>query len=171
MKQKFLSRYFWGWWIALGMAAGMGAGCSNWLGGIWPNSMRVEPGIAVDEVFLTVPDSLTDSAWMQTFLWTVKCEAAVGKICEGSPELLLPRDKKLCRYDYKVLPGTEGNTEQMIRVQDDSSLKVNIRAIGGPGWDPYKSKLVLQVSAVGIAKDVDQETRKVLKCNLLSSSR
>jgi hypothetical protein len=166
MRQKFLSRYFLGWWIAWGLALGMGVGC-----GILPRGMRVEPGVAVDEVFLTVPESVTDSAWMQTFLWTVKCEAAVGKICEGSPALLIPRDKTLCRYDYKVMPGTQGNTEQVIQVEDDSSLKVNIRAIGGPGWDPYKSKLVLQVSAVGIAKNVDKETREVLKCNLLSSSR
>lgn len=163
MKQNFLLRYFWSGWVLFGLAAGMGAGCS-----VWPGNLEVKPGVAVDEVFLTVPDSLTKSAWMQTFLWTVTCEAAEGKICEGSPKLLIPQDKSLCRHDSKLMPGSEGNTERMIQVQDDSSLKVNIRAIGGPDWDPYKSKIVLQVRAVGIAKDVDQETRKVLNCNALS---
>jgi hypothetical protein len=166
MNQNFLLRYFWSGWIALGLAAVTGAGCS-----IFSGSLEVKPGIAVDEVFLTVPDSLTKSAWMKTFLWTVTCEAAEGKICEGSPTLLIPQDKLLCRHESKLMPGTEGNTERMIQVQDDSSLKVNIRAIGGPDWDPYISKIVLQVQAVGIAKDVDQETRKVLNCRTLALTK
>jgi hypothetical protein len=163
MKQNFLLRYFWGVWAVLGLAAGMGTGC-----GIWPGNLEVKSGGAVDEVFLTVPDSLTKSAWMQTFLWTVTCEAAEGRICEGSPTLLIPQDKSLCRHDFKLMPGSEGYTEKMVQVLSDTSLKVNIRAIGGPEWDPYKSKIVLQVRAVGIAKDVDQETRKILNCNALS---
>ncbi len=166
MKQKFLLRYYWGRWIALGLAAVLGAGC-----GLWTSGVEVKPGVAVNEVYLTVPDSLKKSAWMQTFLWTIKCEAKQGKTCEGSPSLLIPPDKTLCRYDYKFVQESEGNTEQVILIENESSLKVNIRAVGGPDWNPYTSKIVIQVRAVGIAREVDQETLKVLNCNSYSAQK
>jgi len=172
MNQNFLSRFILGGWVVLVLAAGLGAGCGILpSGSIWPNSPEVKPGVVVDEIYLTVPDSLQKSSWMETFLWTVKCEATAGQICTGSPTLLIPPDKTLCRHDYKIMPGSQGNTEQVIRVQKDSSLKVNIRAVGGPAWNPYKSKLVLQVRAVGIAKEADPETLKVLNCKPLSLSK
>lgn len=151
--------------VILGLTAGLGLGCGTHL-----KTQEVKPGVAVNKIYLTVPDSLEKSAWMETFLWTVKCEATKGQICEGSPTLLIPPDKTLCRYDYKIVEGPEGNTEQVILVENGSSLKVNIRAVGGPDWNPYKSKIVLQVRAVGIAKKVDQETRKVLNCKPRSFS-
>jgi hypothetical protein len=142
-----------------------------WTGcGAWSSGLEVKPGVAVTEVYLTVPDSLKKTPWMETFVWTIKCEATEGKICEGSPRLLIPTDKTLCRYDYKIMPGSEGNTDPVILKGNDSSLQVHIRAIGGPDWNPYKSKIVIQVRAVGIAREADPERRKVLNCNPLSPS-
>lgn len=163
MNPNFLLRNFFGGWIALVLTAVLGAGCSY-----WPFGQTVKPGVAVNQVYLSVPESLTKSPWMETFLWTIKCEATEGKICEGSPRLLIPSDKTLCRYDYKIMPGSEGNTDPVILKGNDSSLQVYIRAVGGPDWNPYKSKIVIQVRAVGIAKDVDEETRKSLNCNPLT---
>jgi hypothetical protein len=160
MNLKILLRNYIGRWLALGLVAVLGAGCSG-----LSNSQQVKPGVAVNKVYLNVPDSLTKSPWMETFLWTIRCEAVGGDICEGSPTLLIPPDKALCRYDYKIVQGPEGNTEQVILVENDSTLKVYIRAVGGPGWNPYKSKIVIQVRAVGIVRDVDEETRKSLNCN------
>lgn len=159
-----LQRKFFYRWVVWGMIAGMGTGC-----GLFSRGQEVKPGVAVNEVYLKVPDSLEKSAWMQTFLWTVKCEAMEGQTCEGSPTLLLPRDKTLCRYDYRVLQGPEGNTEQVVLAKNDSSLKVNIRAIGGPDWNPYPSKITLQIRAVGIAREADEETRMALNCDPLAT--
>jgi hypothetical protein len=163
MKQKFLLKIFLGRWIAFGLAAALLAGC-----GIWPSGVEVKPGVAVNEVYLNVPENLTKSPWMETFLWTIKCEATEGKICEGSPRLLIPQDKTLCRYDYKIMPGSEGNTDPVILKGNESSLQVHIRAVGGPDWNPYKSKIIVQVRAVGVAKEADQETREALSCKPLS---
>lgn len=164
MGKKYLQGNFISGWVALILIAGMGSGC-----GMFSWGQEVKPGVAVNKVYLKVPDSLEKSPWMETFLWTIKCEATQGQTCEGSPTLLLPPDKTLCRYDYQVLQGPEGNTEQAVQINDDSSLKVNIRAVGGPDWNPYKSKIVLQVRAVGIAEEADEETRKALNCEHLSS--
>lgn len=163
MNPNFMLRIFFSRWIVLALTAVLSAGCSY-----WPFGQTGKPGFAVDQVYLSVPDSLTKSPWMETYLWTIKCEAIAGKTCEGSPTLLIPSDKALCRYDYKITQGPEGNTEQVILVEDDSTLKVYIRAVGGPEWNPYKSKIVIQVRAVGIVKDVDEETRKSLNCNPLT---
>lgn len=163
MEQNFLVRFFSGRWVGLGLAVVLLAGC-----GILSSGVEVKPGVAVNEVYLTVPENLAKSPWMETFLWTIKCEATEGKICEGSPKLLIPEDKTLCRYDYKIVQEPEGNTEQVILVGSDTSLQVHIRAVGGPDWNPYKSKIVIQVRAVGIARGADPETRKALSCNPLS---
>jgi hypothetical protein len=165
MKQKFLLRIFSGRWIAFGLAAALCAGC-----GIWSSGVEVKPGVAVNEVYLSVPENLTKSPWMETFLWTIKCEATEGEICEGSPRLLIPPDKTLCHYDYKIVPGSEGNTDPVILKGNDSSIQVYIRAVGGPDWNPYKSKIIVRVRAVGVAREADLETRKALSCDPLSPS-
>jgi hypothetical protein len=163
MNPNLLTSVFFGRWIVLGLTTLLGAGCSY-----WPFGQDVKLGVSVNKVYLSVPDSLTKSPWMETFLWTIKCEAVEGKICEGTSTLLIPSDKTLCRYDYKIIQGPEGNTEQVVQAENDSALKVYIRAVGGPEWKPYKSKIVIQVRAVGIVKDVDEETRKSLNCNPLT---
>lgn len=166
MKKYFFQRKNFLGWVAFGLAVATGAGC-----GLLPVRPEVTMGKSEDSIYLTVPDNLTKSAWMETFNWTVQCEAEQGRTCQGSPILSIPSDKTLCRFDYQIQQGLEGNTEQVIRVENDFSLKVNIRAVGGPTWNPYKSKIVLQVQAVGIARDADQDTRKVLKCNPLPVSK
>jgi len=165
MKKRFLLKNLYCGWVALGLTAGMVLGC-----GFLPNRPDVLKKESINEIYLTAPDSLKKTAWMETFLWTVKCEATEGQICTGSPVLSVSPDKTLCRYDYQILHGLKGNTEQVIRVENNSSLKVNIRAVGGPDWNPYKSKIVLQVRAVAIAKGVDLKTRKILNCNPIFGS-
>jgi len=163
MKLNFLQRYFFYWWVAFGLTAGMGLGCS-----LIPIRPEVISQDSENEIYLTIPDSLEKPPWMETFVWTVKCEAGKGRTCEGSPVLSLPSDKALCRYNYQILQGPKGNTEQIIVVKNDSSLIVHIRAIGGPAWNPYKSRIMVQVRGVGLAKEADQETRKVLNCKPFS---
>ena len=165
MKQNFLQRYFFCLWVAFGLVAGMGLGCS-----LIPIRPEVKSWDSENEIYLTIPDSLEKPAWMETFIWTVQCKAAEGRTCEGSAVLSFPPDKTLCRYDYQILHGPEGNTEQVILMENDSSLKVHIRAVGGPFWNPYQSKIVLRIRAVGIAREADQETRKVLNCKPRSFS-
>ncbi len=166
MKKYFFQRTVAFSWVVFCLVTGMGPGC-----GLSPKSQVVKPGVAVNKIYLTVPESLKKSAWMETFLWTIKCEAPGGETCEGSPILLIPPDKTLCRFDYQIMGGPEGNTEQVVQVDSESSLKVIIRAVGGPDGNPYKSKIVLQVRAVGIAKEVDEETRNILNCKPLLFSK
>ncbi len=159
MKIFFVQRYFFCLWVVLGLAGGMGSGC-----GLFPVRPEVTSWDTKNKIYLTVPESLETPAWMETFIWTVQCESTKRRTCVGSPVLSLPPDKTLCRYDYQILQGPEGYTGQVILVENNSSLKVHIRAVSGPIRNPGQSKIVLRIRAVGIAKEADEETRKILNC-------
>lgn len=149
-------------WAVLGLITGISQGCAG-----LPTQPVVAPMVSEKENLPTNSEAKGHPFLTKTFVWTVRCEAEGGQTCEGHPVLSFPSDQTYCRYDYQIMEGPVGKTEQVISVENDSSLKVYIKAVGGPFWNPYISKIVLRVLGLGIAPGTDLETRRSYFCNSL----
>ncbi len=106
----------------------------------------------------------TDALPLQPHLWTVRCEAASGQHCAGDPVLSFPEGSEYCRHDYQITEGPFGDTFQRVSVDRSGSLKVQVRAAGGPLWDPYASRIGLKIRGWGIPRELGRAQREALQC-------
>ncbi len=101
---------------------------------------------------------------VRPFLWTVRCAASSGEHCAGDPVLSFPADREYCRHDYQITEGPHCDTLQRVSVNGPGSLKVHVRAAGGPAWNPYASRIGLKIRGWGVLKQLDPHRRAALPC-------